>query len=246
MPHRSSVRRLLGHPAISVSALTLVMTGCAGWFQHALAPDGGEVAIEGLGDQRARLDGVLPFGAYSVSPADATMYVGDRPLAELLAGKVRNGQFLHAQLLWLPLPGLTPVDPTATNVTLRYIVVSDGEVGIYGGAGFAWPRGTPGEEALSLVIQGSSVALLASTEGFVDLLTPAQLTGTVSVALDAAATRQFRRGLNQLVTDALGATRWVDQNNATLSPDQVVALTLPASAASAANIDGSTAPRSGS
>lgn len=206
----------------------LAISGCAGWFDYAFAPDGAAVRIEGLGEQPAAIDAELPHGSYATTDTDQSMYLSDVPLETLLTGEVRNGQFLHAQLLWFPKPGETPVDPEATNVTLRFVVVSEGEMGIYGGAGFAWPRGTPGETSLTLVVTGSSLSLLAKTDRFVDLLTPAELVGTISAPPNDETTRRFRRGLSQLVTNTFNASKWVGRDRHDLTPDEVVALLLPA------------------
>lgn len=219
--------------------------GCSSWWKSTFPADGGEVRIEGLGTDRFALDGLLPHGAYAANEADHSFYLSDVPLEDLLAGRVRNGQFMHCRLLWIPLPGRTPVDATACNLTIRYVVVSEGEVGVYGGGGFAWPKGDIGKEDATLLIEGSSLALLARSEGFTDLLTPAQLTGTIAARLDEDATRRFRRGVSQLVTDGLGATRWVNNASDALSPDQVVALALPATDASAAMTPAPTGSRSG-
>ncbi len=224
----------------------VTLGGCAGWWQSTFAAEGGEVRLEGLGTSPLALDGVLPFGAYAASEADHAFYCSDVPIEDLLKGGVQNGQFLHVQLLWLPLPGRTPVDETATNLTIRYVVVSEGKVGVYGGGGFAWPRGEPGKDDLTLVIEGSSLSLLAKSEGFTDLLTPAKLTGTVYAKLDAEVTRRYRRGLNQLVTDGLGATRWVDGRQRPLTVDQVIAMALPAAADKAPSTSAATGSRSGS
>jgi hypothetical protein len=192
--------------------------GCSSWWKSTFPADGGEVRIEGLGTDRFALDGLLPHGAYAANEADHSFYLSDVPLEDLLAGRVRNGQFMHCRLLWIPLPGRTPVDATACNLTIRYVVVSEGEVGVYGGGGFAWPKGDLGKEDATLLIEGSSLALLARSDGFTDLLTPAQLTGTIAARLDEDATRRFRRGVSQLVTDGLGATRWVNNASDALSP----------------------------
>jgi hypothetical protein len=228
---RSTPCLTLGLRACRVVAIVLpgiAVGGCSSWWTSTFAGEGAEVRIESLGATPVALDGILPFGAYVASDADHSMYVSEIPLDELLRGGVQNGQFLHAQLLWIPLPGRTPVDATAMNVTLRYIVVSEGKVGVYGGGGFAWPSGTPGEGDLTLSIEGSSLSLLAKSEGFTDLLTPARLTGTVSATLNPAETRRFRRGVSQVVTDGLGVSRWVDGEERELNPDQVMALALPA------------------
>jgi hypothetical protein len=203
------------------------VSGCNGWIDRSLASQGAEVRLEGLGPTPAAIDVVLPYGSYATNPADDALFASDVPLESLLAGNVTQGQFLHAQLLWIPKPGNTPVDPTATNVTLRYVLIVDGHVGIYGGAGFAWPSGTPGQTELLLQVEGSSMALLACTDGFRDPLTPAQLTGTIMLNPDGEATRRYRRAVSQIVTDSLGASRWVDSTNRPIAPVDALAFVFP-------------------
>jgi hypothetical protein len=236
----------------AVAAATFCLGGCAGFFESTFAPDGAAVSIEGLGDDPRRLDGVLPFGSYAVLPSESSLVAGDVPLEDLLTGEVRNGQFLHAQLLWIPKPGMTPVDPTAMNVVLRYVIVVDGAVGVYGGGGFAWPRGTPGEGPVTLSLRGSSLSLLAATEGFVDPLTPAEMTGTIALGYDPESTRRYRRGMSQLVTNSFGAARWVDGSERPLDLAHVLAIVAPsethsaAIASSASSTSGATEARPGS
>ncbi len=53
------------------------------------------------------------------------------------------------------------------------------------------------------------MTLLDSTDGFVDLLSPARLTGKITAGLDERCCRQMAYAVNQLVTNALGYTRLV-------------------------------------
>jgi len=82
-------------------------------------------------------------------------------------------------------------------------------MGIYGGAGFAIPKGEPGKGSMSLTLRDASMTLLDSTSGFVDLLSPARLTGKITAGLDERRSRQMAYAVNQLVTNALGYTRLV-------------------------------------
>ena len=161
-----------------------------------------------------QLDMLLEQGAYRVEAAQTSMYLSDRTLDELLSGDVQEARILHAQLLWIPKPGTTPVDPTATNVTLRLVLLTDGELGVYGGAGFAWPNGTPGEGPIELDLVGSTLTLLHSTENFRDLLSPVLLLGSMRAPLAPVETLRFRQAASQLVTNKLGETQWIrlDQN----------------------------------
>jgi len=119
------------------------------------------------------------------------------------------GYVLHVELLWVPLAGKTAIDPEATNISIRLIVFSGHEVGIYGGGGFAWPKGEPGEEDYGVDIVGSNATLLAATNGFKDLLSPAQPTGRLRSKFNETQTKQIRRAASQIVTNALKRVQWV-------------------------------------
>jgi hypothetical protein len=122
---------------------------------------------------------------------------------------IPDGYILHAELMWVPKAGKTAVDPQATNVSLRLVVISGGELGLYGGGGFAWPQGEPGAQQHGLDLVGSNLTLLAATAGFVDLLSPSQITGRITASLDPELTRQVRRAASQAVTNALKRVQWV-------------------------------------
>ncbi len=148
--------------------------------------------------------------SYIVQASETSMLFSDVSLQELLEGPPQTGSILHAQILWGPKPGYTPVDATATNVTIRWIVFSGGEVGVYGGAGFCWPRGTLGKGDYSISIEASTLSLIASTAGFVDLASPASITGTFSATFEPERAIRLRQAVSQLVTDAIGRPYWVD------------------------------------
>lgn len=162
------------------------------------------------GSTPAVLPGNFVAAVYSHDPnRDTTFMLADVPVAAVLEGKLRQGQILHVDLLWVPKPGATPIDADATNATIRYVIVSDGEVGIYGGAGFAMPRGRLGQRSLSISLRDASLQLLESTPNFVDRLGPAQMTGSFTAKLDDKKTRELHFAASQLVTNALGRTRYV-------------------------------------
>lgn len=237
---------------IALLAAALPLSGCANWVAATFAPDGAALEVSSIGAAPARMEALLPHASYEVRLWEESFCASDVPLDALLAGGVRDGQFLHVQLLWFPKAGRTPVHADALNVVLRYIVVSDGKVGLYGGGGFAWPRGAPGTQPMTLVVRSSTLALLAKSEGFVDPLTPASIEGTLVARPDEETTRRYRRGMSQIVTDATGESRWVDAEGTPLSADQVLALlrsgegVSEAISASAATIEEATGSRRGS
>ena len=101
------------------------------------------------------------------------------------------------------------MDSSATNVSIRHIIIADGEVGVYGGAGFAMPRGEPGKKKLPIALKDGTVRLLESTDGFNDLLSPAKITGDFTAYLQPETARMIHRAISQLVTNALGKSRLV-------------------------------------
>jgi len=177
----------------------------------------GTMELVALGSRPLALETEFISSAYVVREAEDSFWFSDISLEQLLAhdmGKpVRNAVFLHAQLVWTPKPGMTPLDPTATNLVTRVVVVSEGEVGLYGGAAFARPSGEPGSEEMELVVEGGTLSLLSKTKGFHDLLSPVGLTGTFVARHAPDDAGRWRRALAQFVTNALGTSTWVDASD---------------------------------
>ena len=124
---------------------------------------------------------------------DASFWMTDMDLDELAAGTVQNGQLLHVELLFSPRPGYTPLDPTSTNLSIRYIVVSRGEVGVYEGGGFGYPIGSIDDPSMRVGIERASLTLGPHTSGFLDLLTPATLAGAATASSFAPPSAQTGR-----------------------------------------------------
>jgi len=163
-----------------------------------------------LGGETVYLDGVCDLAYYGDPTAPETSYImASVPLEQMRRGEVTDGLIIHIDLLWLPAAGKTPMDISATNVSIRYVVVAGGEVGVYGGAGFALPAGSPGGRSSTLTLWDASMELLDATDGFVDLLSPARLTGRLTAHHDVDRARQIRREASNLVSQALGYNRIV-------------------------------------
>ena len=145
--------------------------------------------------------------------------LSDVPIEEVVSGDVRNAQIMHIELLWLPKAGDTPMGAAATNASIRHIVISNGQVGIYGGAGFAQPSENPADHhKVVFTLRDASLALQESTAGFVDLLSPTKLTGTFSAQRDDKRARQLYFAVSQFVTNALGRTRYVMSEHQMTTP----------------------------
>ena len=184
--------------------MAFVATSCAPQSPFGL------VTVTSRTAQPVQLTGSFGFGAYTVDPSKVSLILSTIPLETLASGDFEEAQVVHVQMLWKPRPGRTPVNSESTNLSIRYVVLVDGQVGVYGGGGFGWPRGTPGKTGFGLNISGSNLALLESTDGFRDLLTPARLSGQIGAPLDETVAIRMRDAVSQIVTDRLGSPHWVD------------------------------------
>lgn len=194
-----------------VPALLCSLAGCS--LPGSLLGSPGSIQAISLSDEPVVLSANFTTAYYAHDPTgEATFMLCDVPLDKLLSGEIDSGQILHVDVIWLPKAGMTPMDPSSTNAIIRYVVIANGEVGVYGGAGFALPNNDPGVSALTLTIRDASIQLLEATPGFADLLSPGQITGTLTATHNAQRTQQMRRAASQLVTDALGRTRYVWNN----------------------------------
>jgi hypothetical protein len=182
----------------------LAATGCVG------GRPGGSLEARSLGPEPVVLRGHFATAYYTDQAGpETTLFFSDVPFDDLVHGRLDHGHVVRLDLLWVPLAGETPVDRSAANVSIRYVVIADGEVGVYAGAGFAWPRGAAGDRTLGINMVGGSLTLLEHSEGFRDLLSPAEVTGEVTALLDQRRTRQMRYAVSQIVTNALNRTRLV-------------------------------------
>ncbi len=121
---------------------------------------------------------------------EGEIWMTDIPIEELAKGNVPNGQIIQLQVLWAPVAGKTPLASTSTNLVIKQIIISDGEVGVYGGGGYCWPTGSP-NRGLKLDIEQATIAIQQQSPGFFDLLTPATMTGAVTSRPDKVIAHQI-------------------------------------------------------
>ena len=170
----------------------------------------GHLRAEALGAEPGLLTGSFTTAVYTPGQGSlASFYLSDAPLKDLLAGNVEFGQFIHIELLWLPTPGRTPVDASATNMSVRLMVLAGDEFGIYGGSGFATPHNRIGKRRVTLAVAEASLTLLEASEGFVDRLGPGRMIGRFTATRDDTLSRRISFAANQIVTNRLGRPRRV-------------------------------------
>lgn len=126
-----------------------------------------------------------------------------RTLADRNAWGEIQGQIVHARMFLHPRAGRTPIESTACSVTMRYIVLADGEFGIYAGGGFLLPDRTPKGNSFSGRIVNASLRLVSATPGFNDLIGSGRMSISFRVQRDEATVRAATRNADFL---AFGAT----------------------------------------
>jgi len=210
MGHGRTIGRLAG-PLLAgiLIAATLTSLGGCRWPVRARSM---ELVAEGHVPARLRADYSEAY--FFEGPTHTSIYLSEIPFAELAKGATASppltGQVLHIEILWIPKAGRTPLESTATNATIRQIVLVENEIGIYGGAGFVWPHSAPGSRNARMTVRDASMALLESSDGFVDRFTPANLRGTFTARRSETQTLRLRQAISQIVTDAFQESRFVD------------------------------------
>ena len=195
-------------PAIVHIALLLIIVfvipGCS------LPGVGNAIQVRSLSDNPVLLSANFQIACFAHDPdADTSFWLSDVPVQDILEGRVTEAQIMHIELLWYPRPGSTPIDSSATNASIRYIIVTNGEVGVYIGAGFVLPHGKLSTSKLNVSVRDASLKLGDSTDGLIDLLSPARLSGQFTATNNPELVRQFQLATSQFVTDALKRTRFV-------------------------------------
>ena len=124
---------------------------------------------------------------------------------------------LIVRMFWRPKAAATPLDETATNATVQYIIFGQdaggangkGDVGIYSGGGFLYPESEIGTKNMQANIWQATLTLAEATEGFEDTLGASVLTGRFSALRDDEGIVEAVRQVNIAVSETLGVPRFV-------------------------------------
>ena len=184
------------------AALTLQI-GCG-----ARTGGGPLTAFNAVDDAPARLTIDAHTSAYiAVDQAEASFLVQSAAAAHTAEynepGRTMQ-QTVRVTMLWRPRAGATPMDATATNASLHWIVRVDDEVGVYAGAGYALVQGHLGRGDVSVRVTNGSLRLVAATDGFRDPVTPATVTGSFTAEYDPALYAELLSDARDMLTQQLG------------------------------------------
>ncbi|MBG84883.1 MAG: hypothetical protein CMJ40_10110 [Phycisphaerae bacterium] len=202
----------MGFPAAATVLAALFLSGCA-YIDTARHWVGGFSTGADVTRISNRANYIPMTFAHSVCGedpyVDTSVWMTDIPSEQLTQETIPDGQILHVEMLFQPRAGWTPIDSTATNLSIRYIIIVDGQVGIYEGGGFGYPVGTGRNSSMTLSIEQASLDLTRATDGFVDLLSPAELSGTFSGPCDTTEVERIRNIVNQHMTNTFGQVIYV-------------------------------------
>lgn len=201
----ASVARLVGFGAILIAGSLL--PGCRPWTTLGLRVNDTEVRSA---TQPTRVQPSFDTRVYqSDGPNDAAVVLTDfepqRLAPDRSIGGV-TGQILEVRMFVKPTPAKTPIERTACSCTIRYIIVSNGEVGVYAGAGFLLPDDDPGGGGFSGSISSGTLRLERATPGFVDLLGPSEIDVSFTARRDADTTRLLQAAARDFVSLATEQT----------------------------------------
>lgn len=110
-----------------------------------------------------------------------------------------SGQMVHIHMFMRPKAGATPIATTASTASVRWLVLSNGRVGVYGGGGFFVPSGDNGDADISGTLTDATLRLVHSTAGFADRLGPSLLSMNVDGVRDEATAAALARTLSSLI-----------------------------------------------
>jgi hypothetical protein len=189
-----------------------------------VAPGGGaDLAISS--SARGGSSGTLTpqFTTAAYFPTDqntADIYLSDIPASDLanpgadLTGA--SGNIVHIHVFLIPSAGMTPIENTACNITVRHLILagrsaptpggSDAKpgtaqipaIGLYGGGGFMITGSDPGDDDFSGTIRDASVRLTRSSPAFTDRLGPATVAGKFSAPRDDKLARLIAARFEQI------------------------------------------------
>jgi hypothetical protein len=144
-------------------------------------------------DSKARLDARFPMAVYSDAGATgADIVLTDLTLDELDPATdpaALSGRIVRISMVMRPKPGATPIDPTAANATVQYLILSRGAIGLYSGGAFVnpgKPLGTWGSSTMTARIRGGTLRLTAANEQFDNRLGPARMEARFEALADDA------------------------------------------------------------
>ena len=180
IPFRSTIPILW-----ALLAVVAVLPGCAPYTRVSLSAT----------DSQARLAPAYTSAAYTFTDENTVdIYVSDLSPDELSQAWATPttdqpgrpvGQITHIHMFLRPQAGRTPIDPNASNATIRHLILApEGATGLYAGGGFLLPGSTAASGTFKGSIKSGTLALDAASPNFTDALGAARFRASFKVRRD--------------------------------------------------------------
>ncbi|MBY0111229.1 MAG: hypothetical protein K2Y21_00300 [Phycisphaerales bacterium] len=131
---------------------------------------------------------------YAADPNTADFYLSDLP-AEAFADNADlsrfSGSLVHVHMFLAPKAGATPIAFSANSVTVRHLIIAEGQMGQYSGGGFLLPSGTAGDSTFGGRLKDATMRLTARTPGFVDRLGACEFESGLAVPKDVSRAKRM-------------------------------------------------------
>lgn len=114
-----------------------------------------------------------------------------------------SGTLVQIHLFLDPKPGKTPIEHTAATASIRYAIISQGEIGIYDGAGFMLPGTKPGNDSIGGNIRSAPLRLTRRTPRFTDLFDAAKIDLNFNAKLDDPVAAELRARLDAMAAKTM-------------------------------------------
>ncbi|MFG0285852.1 MAG: hypothetical protein ACF8R7_15660 [Phycisphaerales bacterium JB039] len=177
----------------AVLVVTATVAGC-------VSPD--RVTLESTTSD-ARLEARFPTVTFApMGRAGLDFVLTDLTLDELDPStdvETLTGRIVRISVVVRPLPGATPIDPTAANATVQYLILSRGAIGLYSGGAFVNPGEPLGTDNLHVRIKRGAMRLTARNDRFIDPLGPTELAADFTAVPDEALTARAAAKLEQIL-----------------------------------------------
>lgn len=173
------------------------MAACTSW-----GSDTGRTRLRSVstGDTLAP---ALPLRVFDVGESGVCdFYLTDLPEPLLRSGgdlTTINGVVVHVHLFTQPKAGKTPIAGSATTATIRVLILSGGQAGIYAGGSFGRVQGSPAKDAtVAASLKGGTLYLVRATDAFADALGPCEFMGSFEASKNEDLAKPLARVLEAL------------------------------------------------
>lgn len=131
---------------------------------------------------------------YAADPNTADFYLSDLPAEAFADGADLarfSGSLVHVHMFLAPKAGATPIAFSANSVTVRHLIIAEGQLGQYSGGGFLLPSGTAGSSTFGGKLKNATMRLTARTPGFVDRLGASEFESGLKVPKDVSRAKRM-------------------------------------------------------